>query len=607
MTKARSLTAISAALSVLTVAVLAFYGGWQRRWMSDDGLIVLRTVRNLLAGNGPVFNAGERVEANTSTLWQYLIYLVALVSDMRLETIATGLALGFTTLAVICSTLGTANLYRGSGAFLLPFGGLIYISLPPARDFASSGLEWGLSIFWIGAWWYLLVNWATRQESRVPWLYLLAFWSGLSWLVRPELALYGGLAGIMLLILEPRKWWKILLIAVPVPLAYQIFRMGYYGLLVPHTAVAKSASGSQWSNGWTYLADFNQPYQTWIIAVLALVTGICCLWGLKNRIQVRSRTTIIVILVLVCALIHFLYVMRVGGDFMHGRMLLLPFFTALLPVGVVALRPLKVQAVIMGLFFIGGMGWSITAVIGGHPYELPEDPADFNIVDERTFWQLATYRDAPTRAAEDFQTARNLRDFVPQLAIARETDSAQLLQIMVNPDPLTLSWIPVERTKETSDLSTMPLSLTMINLGMTSMNAPLDVRVVDTMGLSNPLAARQPRQPNARVGHDKDLPIEWQLADSAVPLSAVPEWADREYVAKARDVLHTPEFRKLFESYRAPLTFQRFLSNIAYSLGDGRTLQFREDPFSYPDALDSDKAQPINWAREIHLDPTRGQ
>lgn len=69
MNNARSITAISAALSAFSVAVLAFYGGWQRRWMSDDGLIVLRTVRNLLAGNGPVFNAGERVEANTSTLW----------------------------------------------------------------------------------------------------------------------------------------------------------------------------------------------------------------------------------------------------------------------------------------------------------------------------------------------------------------------------------------------------------------------------------------------------------------------------------------------------------------------------------------------------------
>ena len=50
------------------------WGAWERRWIADDGLIVLRTVRNLLAGNGPVFNAGERVEANTSTAWTYIVY-----------------------------------------------------------------------------------------------------------------------------------------------------------------------------------------------------------------------------------------------------------------------------------------------------------------------------------------------------------------------------------------------------------------------------------------------------------------------------------------------------------------------------------------------------
>jgi len=32
---------------------------------------VLRTVRNLLAGNGPVFEHRERVEANTSMIWTY--------------------------------------------------------------------------------------------------------------------------------------------------------------------------------------------------------------------------------------------------------------------------------------------------------------------------------------------------------------------------------------------------------------------------------------------------------------------------------------------------------------------------------------------------------
>lgn len=50
------LTRFTVWVSVLTVTVLFGWGAWQRRWIADDGLIVLRTVRNLLAGNGPVFN-----------------------------------------------------------------------------------------------------------------------------------------------------------------------------------------------------------------------------------------------------------------------------------------------------------------------------------------------------------------------------------------------------------------------------------------------------------------------------------------------------------------------------------------------------------------------
>ena len=64
------------------------------RWIADDGLIVLRTVRNLLAGNGPVFNAGERVESNTSTAWTYLMYVGSLIGGpLRLEYVALALAL----------------------------------------------------------------------------------------------------------------------------------------------------------------------------------------------------------------------------------------------------------------------------------------------------------------------------------------------------------------------------------------------------------------------------------------------------------------------------------------------------------------------------------
>ncbi|OOK71302.1 arabinosyltransferase AftB domain protein [Mycobacterium kansasii] len=80
------------------------WGAWQRRWIADDGLIVLRTVRNLLAGNGPVFNMGERVEANTSTVWTYLLYVASWVGGpMRLEYVALAVALMLSLLGRRCS------------------------------------------------------------------------------------------------------------------------------------------------------------------------------------------------------------------------------------------------------------------------------------------------------------------------------------------------------------------------------------------------------------------------------------------------------------------------------------------------------------------------
>ena len=44
-TAAPRLTVVTAVLSASVLAVFAFVGGWRRRWISDDGLIVLRTDR----------------------------------------------------------------------------------------------------------------------------------------------------------------------------------------------------------------------------------------------------------------------------------------------------------------------------------------------------------------------------------------------------------------------------------------------------------------------------------------------------------------------------------------------------------------------------------
>ena len=276
---------VSLWVSVAVVAVLFGWGAWQRRWIADDGLIVLRTVRNLLAGNGPVFNAGERVEANTSTVWTYLLYVASWVGGpLRLEYVALAVALTLSVLGMVLLMLGTARLYapslRGRRAIMLPAGALVYIAVPPARDFATSGLESGLVMAYLGLLWWMMVCWGQPLQGpgrQSQWFIgVLAFVAGCSVLVRPELALIGGAALIMMMI-AARGWRRrglIVLAGGLLPVAYQVFRMGYYGLLVPSTALAKDAAGDKWSQGLIYLSNFNQPYALWVPVILLVPLGI---------------------------------------------------------------------------------------------------------------------------------------------------------------------------------------------------------------------------------------------------------------------------------------------------------------------------------------------
>ncbi|WP_080791818.1 flagellar motor control protein ZomB [Corynebacterium pacaense] len=634
--KAPGITAVTAVLAALTAGIFAFWAGWTRRWISDDGLIVLRTVRNLLAGNGPVFNAGERVETNTSTLWQYLIYLVALVTDARLEDIALWLAIIFTTAAAVVGVLGTAHLHRGKIAVLLPAGIIAYFSLSPARDFATSGLEWGLSLLWIAVQWLLLVLWASTGPAsgdakfKANGLfnpgavtYVLAFWSGLSWLVRPELALYGGLTGVLLLLTAASRSSVagILAAALPLPLAYQIFRMGYYGLIVPHTAVAKSASDAMWGTGWDYVEDFTGPYNLWLGlaillaagAVTASMLGAAAYGRHLTRTGLRTPGVAVGVLV-VCALVHFLYVIRVGGDFMHGRMLLLPLFAILLPVAVIPVNVVERswRDAVAGVLVVAVWIYSAVVFVNGHGWENTGE----DVVDERDFWIDFTNRDQdnPPLYAEDFLTVDSMNDFTEVMrdqTLARPT--GQQLNILVGTDPNTYSWITTPRMEgpEAGDLGNLPPTVFLVNLGMSSMNAPLDVRVTDLIGLATPLAARQPRIEGGRIGHDKLMGLEWQVAESATPLAYTPGWIDFDTTYRARQALRHPELVHLFHVYREPMSLHRFLANIKYALTDGRTLQISNDPEDLLKEFDPTPAEfqeglpQIAWPVDIHLDSPR--
>ena len=76
------------AIPVLVLAIM----GYRQRWVTEDAFISLRVVENVLAGNGPVFNRGERVEAYTHPLW---IAILSGWGALGLPTAKGAVILGF--------------------------------------------------------------------------------------------------------------------------------------------------------------------------------------------------------------------------------------------------------------------------------------------------------------------------------------------------------------------------------------------------------------------------------------------------------------------------------------------------------------------------------
>ncbi|ANA96440.1 hypothetical protein AWB96_04380 [Mycobacteroides chelonae] len=610
-------------VSVLTVTVLFGWGAWQRRWIADDGLIVLRTVRNLLAGNGPVFNKGERVEANTSTVWTYLTYLGGWAGGgIRLEYVALALSLVLSLVGVALAILGTARLYApllaGRAAVMVPAGMLVYIAIPPARDFATSGLENGLVLAYLGGLWLMMVIWAQAVRAPVTldrrggphqpvdprivhadrkdqkdvlsrrFTIGLAFMAGLSVLIRPELALVGGGFLVMMLVAARGFTSRVYIVAAggALPVLYQIFRMGYYGLLVPSTAIAKDASGSKWGQGFVYLQNMNSPYLIWVPTVLLIALGVAAYQARRGQWWVRQvaapgygwlarlvqNPTAVVIFMLASGFIQGVYWIRQGGDFMHARVLLTPVFCMLLPIAVVplaapdsaAFTPKQARLLTgatIGLF-AGIAGWALWVAnspgMGGDGTKVTYS----GIVDERRFYAQATGVAHPLTAA-DYLNYPRMRAVL--VAIDNTPDGALLL-----PSGNYDQWDVVPAIPPPPPIPhdyRGPHAVLFTNLGMLGMNLGLDVRIVDQIGLANPLAAHTTRITDGRIGHDKDLFPEWMIADGPwlKRYPYIPRYLSQDWVAEAVEALKCPRTEAMLGSIRRPLSPRLFVSNLVHS------------------------------------------
>src|SRR5262245_16062136 len=193
-------TVVVCLVPVLFLTAVAY----RRRWVAEDAFIDLRVVQHLLAGHGPVFNLGERVEAYTNPLWIGILALWGLFGG-QLE--AGAMILGWLLsvgglLAAQAGALALARQSRRPGiaeehdhGLALPLGIMVITAVPATWDFVTSGLETGLVFAWLGISFWLLVRCAaeamkmpqetTTRTSAVRWAPKAAL-LGLGPLIRPD-------------------------------------------------------------------------------------------------------------------------------------------------------------------------------------------------------------------------------------------------------------------------------------------------------------------------------------------------------------------------------------------------------------------------------------
>jgi len=528
---------------VLACAALGVFlaGAWNYRWMADDGFIHLRIVQQIEAGHGPVFNAGERVEASTSPAWTWLLAAADVLLPMPLEWIAVLGGIALSVCGLVMAMLGAARLTqaRGRSHLLFPLGGLVLAVLPAMWLNASTGLENGLAFAWLGACAWLLARWADGTGSLSGWTAALV---GVGTLVRPEfilvsLPLLAAAVGFGTSARGIRGAVRTALAAFAMPVAYELFRMGYYASLTPNSGIAKEAGRSFWSAGWTYLHNTVDPYWLWVPLVIALVGGYAPLLHELVTRQ-RQRAIALVLACLTAGLLDALFIVRVGGDFYHARLLLPPLFLLLAPIALVPCRKLYLGALLV-------LPWAAVALVSlRSPDAQPRG----------TF----TYRN-PVTIADYFAVMGGLP--------LRWFDGRGIYFVFTK--------IPAAPVPGRDPSVAIPA------IGATGYALGPHVYILDTLGLADALGARlRLTHRGFLVGHEKPLPAAWVAAKLVLPGSAVgaadlttsgalivpiddagtQPFEDR--VADARAALECGALRELQDAIASPLTPKRFLSNL---------------------------------------------
>jgi len=230
------------------IAIVIFL---KNAWVSDDAYIIFRSVEQLFAGNGPIWNLHERVQVFTSPLWFWVLSFFRIFSsDVYLNVIIISFILWLFTILVL------KKLFNNKTTLLLAV--LFFTASTGFFDYTSSGLENPLAYFLISLYILYYINLFSNNNKNIninaqvskgkQYLKIIIFLFGLVICVRHDLILI--LLPSLLFVFwqkknlySKKKWFLIFSISFSPIILWTLFSLIYYGFPFPNTAYAKLNTG----------------------------------------------------------------------------------------------------------------------------------------------------------------------------------------------------------------------------------------------------------------------------------------------------------------------------------------------------------------------------
>lgn len=304
---------------------------------AEDAFISFRYAKNLANGTGLVWNVGEKpVEAYTNFLWIILcsagLYAgINLILFSQVIGIISGLFVLLYSYLFCKRVLGFKNYTSLLPPVLLAFSG-------PLAVWSSSGMEMSLFAFFIlAACYYSALTIKTGNSNLI---FLSSIFCLLATLTRPEgFGIFFLLFAFQILKNKIfRKIYPILILGfliyfIPF-LIYYIWRVDYYGELLPLTFYAKTGGTFlQWLRGLKYLIFFSFHFILPLLPLFFLfawekISGIKKIsFSIKYLTEERIKEYQAIALLSYVILSYVFYIVFVGGDYMA----MYRFFVPVLP------------------------------------------------------------------------------------------------------------------------------------------------------------------------------------------------------------------------------------------------------------------------------------